>query len=201
MNAYRFIAQNNLQKVETILLGYDRCSDSPQYFNLKTECVESTPTPKSVNLKELHLAFREYSELKEVTKEYNLRYQQWKRKVHDEDNLYNVIVPTETTINADTLDNFLSQDKFQDPNESWGILKKMYSTKRAYLSRQVTKNYIEDRPELLQWLVDIGFDVTYQPCGTNEQIRFKRGKHLGIIFSSGSGNLIAHEICKHFKGN
>lgn len=86
----------------------------------------------------------------------------------------------------------LTNPIFENPNACWVILRRDYP---SFKKRQVIYDYKNNKENLLNWLVDCGFDVEFNP-NRAEEIRFKKGNLLGIIYCSGKGNLLAHKLCE-----
>ena len=94
-----------------------------------------------------------------------------------------------------TLSEILNDPIYLNPNVCWAKLRGKYPTKGSYKRRQVILNYQSEKEHLTNWLVDLGFDVTFSP-NADEEIRFKKDGLLGIIYCTGTGNLLAHEVCE-----
>lgn len=93
----------------------------------------------------------------------------------------------------------LTHPIYQDANKSWEILMQRYPSKGKYKQRQVISDYQNKKHQLYLWLESLGFECSFSNT-SSEQIRFKDGKYLGIIYESGTGNLIAHDVCAKFQG-
>ncbi|MCK4089821.1 hypothetical protein HCY66_06950 [Acinetobacter radioresistens] len=74
----------------------------------------------------------------------------------------------------------------------WDSLRARYSSKGQYLNRKVLFNRT-DFEDFSNWLVDQGAEVSSEPK-QDEALRFKLNGELGIVYSKGSGNLLAHDL-------
>lgn len=78
----------------------------------------------------------------------------------------------------------------------WQILRKRYPSTRSYKNRMaLSPSKLE---EFQNYLVDIGADV-YSYTEQNEILRFRLKGVLGIWYTSGSGNLLMHDLSEKFK--
>lgn len=99
---------------------------------------------------------------------------------------------------SNKIDELLKNPVYKSPNDCWKILRNRYPTKGRYQAREVIPHYHLDKIWLHEWLVSKGFDVSFNE-GHHEEIRFKKNHLLGIIYCSGSGNLLAHDVCELYK--
>jgi len=78
----------------------------------------------------------------------------------------------------------------------WEELKLRYGSNRQYLNRNISisSSKIE---EFKNYLIDCGADILLD-FKKNEMFRFKLNGNLGIVYSKGSGNLLAHNMAAEF---
>ena len=77
-------------------------------------------------------------------------------------------------------------------------LRARYSSINQYSKRQVLKSK-KDLEDFANWLVDQGAEILLNPC-QHESLRFYLNNELGIVWSKGSGNLLAHEMGNVYQG-
>lgn len=74
----------------------------------------------------------------------------------------------------------------------WQILRSRYSSKRAYQRRRVLKSQ-NDLQDFENFVIDQGADVVAKPS-QDEVLRFKFNGVFGIVWTTGTGNLLAHNF-------
>ncbi|WP_296283613.1 hypothetical protein [uncultured Acinetobacter sp.] len=78
----------------------------------------------------------------------------------------------------------------------WQTLRSRYKSQRAYQRRRVIKSQT-DLQDFSDFVVDQGADISAQPF-ENETLRFKFNGVFGIVWTSGTGNLLAHDFGNKF---
>lgn len=78
----------------------------------------------------------------------------------------------------------------------WQVLRNRYSSNRSYKNRVALS--LSRYEEFENYLVDMGAEVYSQP-EQNEVLRFRLNNVLGIWYTSGSGNLLMHDLADKFK--
>lgn len=79
----------------------------------------------------------------------------------------------------------------------WNVLRNRYSSKGQYEKRKVIDcpNY----EEFCDWLANKkGAEILATPC-QSEALRFTLNGKLGIVYTKGSGNLLAHDLGIEFQ--
>ncbi len=79
----------------------------------------------------------------------------------------------------------------------WKRLRARYESINKYSKRQVLRNK-KDLEDFTNWLVDQGAEILLNPC-QHESLRFYLKNELGIVWDKGSGNLLAHDMCKTYE--
>ncbi len=74
----------------------------------------------------------------------------------------------------------------------WRKLRARYTSISQYSKRRVLKSK-KDLEDFKNWLIDQGAEILLNPC-QHEAFRFYLNKELGIVWSKGSGNLLAHDM-------
>ena len=74
----------------------------------------------------------------------------------------------------------------------WQKLRSRYQSQRAYQRRRVLKSP-NDLQDFESFVIDQGADVFAKPC-QDEILRFKFNGVFGIVWTSGTGNLLAHDF-------
>lgn len=80
----------------------------------------------------------------------------------------------------------------------WKKLRARYNSLTQYSKRQVLSNRT-DLEDFANWLVDQGAEILLNPC-QHESLRFYLKDELGIVWSKGSGNLLAHDMGIAYQG-
>lgn len=79
----------------------------------------------------------------------------------------------------------------------WQRLRARYSSISNYSKRQVLNNK-KDLEDFANWLVDQGAEILLNPC-QYESLRFYLNNELGIVWTKGTGNLLAHDMGKVYE--
>ena len=74
----------------------------------------------------------------------------------------------------------------------WQELRSRYESKSSFRRRRVLKN-LNDLPDFQNFIVDKGADVLTYPA-QDELLRFKFNGVFGIVWMTGTGNLLAHDF-------
>lgn len=86
------------------------------------------------------------------------------------------------------------QPIYADPNRCWEKLRRRYSSTRLYQNRSVINKFLYNKKEFEEWLIDKGMDVKTS-LAQYEAIRFVTPDgYLGIVWNTGAGNLLAHDL-------
>ena len=78
------------------------------------------------------------------------------------------------------------------PLNEWDVLKKRYGSNRQYAQRKVlsSKSHFHD---FVEFLIHKGADISSKPA-QDEALRFHLNGEIGIVYTKGSGNLLAHDL-------
>ena len=76
---------------------------------------------------------------------------------------------------------------------TWKILKGRYSSNEKYRDRKVIRSP-SDLEEFKDFIINSCNCQILSRDFENEAFRFKRGKDIGIVYSRGGGNLLAHDL-------
>ena len=74
----------------------------------------------------------------------------------------------------------------------WEKLRSRYESKSSFRRRRVLKN-LNDLPDFQNFIVDKGADVFAKPF-QGELLRFNFNGVFGIVWTTGTGNLLAHDF-------
>ncbi len=74
----------------------------------------------------------------------------------------------------------------------WRKLQARYKSVSQYSKRKVLSSK-KDLEDFTNWLIDQGAEVLLNPC-QHEALRFHLNNELGIVWTKGSGNLLAHDL-------
>lgn len=74
----------------------------------------------------------------------------------------------------------------------WGKLKKRYGSNRQYSQRKVISSKIHFH-DFIEFLIHLGADISAKPM-QDEALRFHLNGEIGIVYTKGSGNLLAHDL-------
>lgn len=74
----------------------------------------------------------------------------------------------------------------------WQKLEARYASKKLYAKRKVLFNK-QDKDDFVNYLIDSGAEIILEPK-QSEAFRFRLNGELGIVYTKGSGNLLAHDI-------
>ena len=79
----------------------------------------------------------------------------------------------------------------------WERLKARYWSKGAYVKRQVIEGFYSNKEDFVNFLVDEGAEILLEPK-QSEEFRFRLNGELGIVYTKGSGNLLAHDMGRKY---
>lgn len=74
----------------------------------------------------------------------------------------------------------------------WEKLKSRYSSNKQYAKRKVLFNN-QDKEDFVNYLINMGAEIILEPK-QSESFRFRLNGDLGIVYTKGSGNLLAHDM-------
>lgn len=74
----------------------------------------------------------------------------------------------------------------------WMKLKSRYQSNKQYERRKVILKQI-DFEDFKNYIIDLGAEIALEPC-QSESLRFYLNNEIGIVYSKGSGNLLAHNL-------
>ena len=80
----------------------------------------------------------------------------------------------------------------QTQANEWQKLRSRYESKSSFRRRRVLRN-LNDLPDFQNFIVDKGADVFAKPC-QDELLRFNCNGVFGIVWTTGTGNLLAHDF-------
>ena len=78
-------------------------------------------------------------------------------------------------------------------SNEWDRLKARYWSKGAYAKRRVIEGFYSNKEDFVNFLVDEGAEIILEPK-QSEEFRFRLNGELGIVYTKGSGNLLAHNM-------
>ncbi|MFU8928335.1 hypothetical protein [Acinetobacter puyangensis] len=74
----------------------------------------------------------------------------------------------------------------------WKLLNRRYGSNRQYERRKVLSSPIHFH-DFVEWLIDQGAEISTKPK-QDEALRFYLNGKLGIVYTKGSGSLLAHDL-------
>lgn len=81
------------------------------------------------------------------------------------------------------------------PLNEWQILRNRYQSSKAYKKRKALN--LKQLEEFSNWVIDKGADVLAKPA-QYEVLRFWLNGELGVLYQTGSGNLLMHDLGEKF---